>query len=390
MTKWVWVSGVRAPVGRDVVMALKRSGFKVLMIDSFHSMAAKSLCEKELIEFQLINSPFHNLSGFKSDIAALIRSYPPRSIIPTCEEVLWLGFIAKDMGISQALMAPEFTLLQRLHSKYFFSKELSYFDIATPKTHRFTSFAEGLDFQNQDLVFKPEFSRFGQNIFFGLEAFLASKPMISVARPFVAQTRIRGIESVMWAYCLKGKLAAICAYKPVLRQKNGASYGFVTIDHAPFQALIETYLNRSGALFSGHISFDIITDENNRHYVIECNPRAVSGLHFLRDHQDLGKVLCGDQIPDKPLCPPIGKMGVLKPTLYGFRLFDLALRRHETMIFNDLAEDFFVPMGTKSKILSMMAGLIDVVDFALKGLRSRRSAIWATTEDIAFNHPIMD
>jgi len=253
-------------------------------LNSFSSCAAKALCNLGHIQFQRIPSPVTDYERFKKALAMLMISHPASKIIPVCEEVMWLAKAAREIGFAERLMAPDFSLLQSLHSKYQSSKLLEKNALTTPHTVKITDRHQAYGLEDHDLVFKPEFSRFGRQVYLGTKAFLKANPKLSQHRPYVAQQRIYGQEVALWSYIIEGKLAAIVAYRPLLRQIRGAAFGFITIDAAPYQALIDSYLNHSLANWSGHFSLDLITDSQGTIYVIECNPRAVSGFHFVRDH----------------------------------------------------------------------------------------------------------
>jgi hypothetical protein len=52
------------------------------------------------------------------------------------------------------------------------------------------------------------------------------------------------------------------------------------VSQPAIESWVSRFIERSG--FSGFISFDFVVDADGRAWGIECNPRATSGLHFVR------------------------------------------------------------------------------------------------------------
>ncbi|MEM1244426.1 MAG: hypothetical protein AAGG80_06385, partial [Pseudomonadota bacterium] len=77
---------------------------------------------------------------------------------------------------------------------------------------------------------------------------------------------------------IEGQVKAHVTYEPMYRIPGSASMYFKAINHDKVANFVKNFVKKFN--FTGQISFDII-DNNDNIYLIECNPRASSGLHLL-------------------------------------------------------------------------------------------------------------
>src|SRR5690606_21765330 len=101
------------------------------------------------------------------------------------------------------------------------------------------------------------------------------------------------------------------------RAGQGSSIYFQPVMHAEIERQVASLVK--GILYSGQIAFDFIEDAYGKIFVLECNPRATSGVHLLPPEFDWSGFLNGtpSQPPTRSLPRP--KMIALAMLLFGLR-----------------------------------------------------------------------
>jgi hypothetical protein len=134
------------------------------------------------------------------------------------------------------------------------------------------------DFRNK--VIKAEYSRFGSDVLIEPNFKDLHKLVDVNICSYVLQEKINGAEVCNYAIAIKGELMLHTAYQPKYRIGKSAGIYFS-------QVINEGITNFTKALlaklhYTGQIGFDFII-ENDQLYLIECNPRANSGVHLLNN-----------------------------------------------------------------------------------------------------------
>jgi hypothetical protein len=135
----------------------------------------------------------------------------------------------------------------------------------------------------EDWVLKPVYSRFGSRTLLhgSKETWNTVQP--TPLEPWLAQRRVCGIEYCTYAIAVNGRVTAFAAYHSKyrtrnLRQEPAAGVYFEPSDQP--ELLDFTRRVVAELSFTGQIAFDIIVGKGKT-WVLECNPRATSGLHLL-------------------------------------------------------------------------------------------------------------
>ena len=255
----VLITGARAPAALELVRAFGEAGWACHTADSFRFTVCSG--SRFLRQHHVIPSPRSAWESFRSRI----RSLEVDLIVPTCEEVFYLA------GLPNAFCAPRATLLQ-LHSKWEFL-EVARGLIGVPFSRLATCVAD-LPEDASEYVFKREFSRFGSFTHVGS----CSGLQPSLEQRWVVQKRLRGTEISSYAVALRGELTAWSLYRPVHRIGSASSVYFR--HHEDERALQFTRAVVSKLGYTGQIGFDFM-DTAEGLFVLECNPRATSGIHLL-------------------------------------------------------------------------------------------------------------
>lgn len=302
-------------------------------------------------------------------------------IVPTCEEVFWLAAAAARDGWSDRLFAPPPEALARLHSKAFFPELARAAEIAAPITTPLSSITDvaRLAESGKTLVLKPEYSRFGSRTLIAPSPKQLGRLAPSPERRWVAQERIEGEELCVWSAMRRGRLVAYVAYRPLLRHGRSASYAFEVVDRPELRDMAASIAEAVGT--DGQLSYDIIVTEGGRVAPLECNPRAVSGVHLFDASPELAlAILQGRDVSS----PPIGSIRYLSPAMAVLGL-PAALGSGSFKSWRRVARRGSDAVGRPGDRGPVAGVLLDAARFALLGLARLHSPTGETTDDIEWN-----
>lgn len=383
MTGSLLVTGARAPVAQDLARALRAVGHEVHLADSVRSWASRAM--RPRFPVHRLPPPRHAFGAFRVAMLELIEKTGARQVIPSCEEVFWLSQAAQLDGYAERLFAPTPDLLRRLHSKADFPALAGELGIDVPETMILNGPLDiaSLPAQPEALVFKPEFSRFATHTLIG-----PGREQLRTVRPtpacrWVAQRKIEGEEYCSWAAVRGGHVVAFAAYRPRWRLGKGAAFQLEAVPCPSLRAITERIA--AATEMSGHLSFDAIQDASGRIFPIECNPRAVSGVHLLDASAALGQAVSGGIPCPDPVAGTLRHMGPAM-ALLGLPAALRHGRLTSLMVDWKLSRDVIDREGGGLVSLACMA---DAAGFAIGALRSRRSPAGATTADIEWDGEAM-
>ncbi|HET9640063.1 MAG TPA: hypothetical protein VFP12_12735 [Allosphingosinicella sp.] len=373
----VMVTGARAPVALDLARSFRAAGCAVALADSVRPFAA-SLSRPEF-EILRLPPPRWTFDRFRHRLRALAGDFD--LIVPTCEEVFWLAAAAERDGWSDRLFAPSAAVLRRLHSKADFPVLAREAGIEAPATWTIASTADSgrVPLAPAELVLKPEFSRFGAKTMIGPAAGAAAALPASPQSRWVAQERLAGEELCVWSAMLGGALVACIVYRPLLRHGRSAAYAFEAVDSPDVVEMARRIAARVGG--DGQLSYDVIVGPEGRVAPLECNPRAVSGLHLVDASPDLARALLG-QGELSP--PPAGTTRYLSPAMVLMGV-PAALAGGTLPRLRAVWRKGRDSVGRPGDRLPVAGVLLDAARFALRGAARLHSPTSETTDDIEWN-----
>lgn len=289
--KRVLITGGRAPVAVDLARSFAAAGAHVVVADSAPCFLARAT--RAAAKAVRVPRPRQEPWAFARAIREIVVREQIDLIVPTCEEVFYLGRFAAELRAVAELFCADFPLLEELHDKERFTRLARGLGVEVPETWRLASPADvaALVARPDELVFKPVFSRFAVHTLVRptAEAMRAIAPTAS--RPWVAQRFVAGRELCSYAVACGGRLTAHALYEPTWRAGRGSGYYFQPVR----RPAIEAFTARLAAKlnYTGQIAFDFIESPEGRIHVIECNPRATSGLHLFAGSEKLARAFGG-------------------------------------------------------------------------------------------------
>jgi hypothetical protein len=381
MAELILVTSARAVAALDIARDFGRAGFEVHMADC--SAARLSRWSSGVAKVHRYASPVRDPEAFAADMLRLRDALAPALIVPTSEEIFHLARPALAERLDGILFAPPRATLAILHDKFAFAEACARNGLPVPETRLLAASSEAEPYakQSADWVFKPCFSRFGAEALVGPLADRVRAIAPTRGRPWVAQRRVTGLETSFYAVARGGALTAFAAYQSGWRL-GGAGISFDPVE-PELEARIQALAARMASAFGIHGQFacDLIVDPAGQPWLIECNPRATSGVHLLAGAGDLARAMLGTQDglvrqsrAPRHLLPALATHGFFS-AIGQLRLGDWArqIRRG-----SDVA-------GNPGDRRPAFAAIVDGVGFMLGGALKGISMTAAATADIEWN-----
>lgn len=272
-TKSILITGARSFAALDLSRALTAAGMRVVCADSREK--ALSRYSGKVSRFYKTASPAFQFESFVSDLQTIISEEKIDFIIPTCEEVFYIGK-AKDR-LQTVVFAESFERLEILHNKWKFYQLLCKLGFSTPET----TLWDGQDKRVGKWILKPIYSRFAAKVQVIEENWPHWEDHPS--NPWIAQRYIEGEKLCSYSICHEGRVAAHGVYTVLHSMGIGSAICFQSIRAPDVDDFIRRFVAEIG--FTGQIAFDFIRAD--KLYCLECNPRATSGIHLFERNAKL-------------------------------------------------------------------------------------------------------
>lgn len=276
------ILGARAPACLEWARALTAEQWQVSVADSLRWPLTKfSTAGKN---YWQLPEPRENPARWIQSLKELVQQQNIDWIIPTCEEVFYLAWGAAGLAPHCQVFTSDFDLLARLHHKGLFAQLTQDWSVCAPATHIISSADELNRFaaNSERYVFKPAFSRFATQTLLKPTQRQIQLIKPSAQSPWVAQEFIEGKEHCSFSLINNGKLVAHSCYHPRYRVGRGSGIYFEVTQPPAIEEFLQTFARTTG--YNGQVGFDFIEDAQGHIFVLECNPRATSGIHLFNDN----------------------------------------------------------------------------------------------------------
>jgi predicted ATP-grasp superfamily ATP-dependent carboligase len=266
----ILILGSRAPIALEMVRSFGQAGHHVVVADCQKLTVAR--WSKYTYKYFHIPSPAHHFNDFSERLSEIVVSEKIDHLIPTCEEAFYVS-MCKDQFTCKVWVS-RFDLMDDLHHKErFISKAANFF--YTPETVSVEKIDDKFDWSN--FIIKKKYSRFSNAIY--LKPNERGIPVgVKDHSEWIAQEFIEGKEFCVYSIWDEGKLKSCSIYHPLHRIGSGSGIFFEPADIPELEQQIQVF--GEAINFTGQLSFDFIFD-GKEYIVIECNPRGISGAHFI-------------------------------------------------------------------------------------------------------------
>ncbi|MFE4569541.1 ATP-grasp domain-containing protein [Paenibacillus chitinolyticus] len=272
----VLLTGCRSYTALDLARRFRDSGWNVFAADSVKFPVCRG--SRAVKEFFHVPSPREGCREFIAALAAIIRSAGIDLLLPTSEEIFYIAHGRKELSRYCRVFCDDFEVLDSLHNKWAFSGLTEGMSARTPETKLLTSAAQLKELGDPSaFAFKPVYSRFASEVLLApsrLPEGFAPSP----DRPWIAQRYILGLELCSYHLAVDGEIAAYGSYEPSYRLGQASGYYFKPVHREKIDRFAAELVRKLD--FTGHVAFDYIEEKDGTLHVLECNPRATSGLHL--------------------------------------------------------------------------------------------------------------
>jgi len=252
-------------------------------------------------------------------------------LIPACEEVFYLAMHRDLFAPRVDCFFPGIDVLAALHDKGRFAEWAGRNggEVLAPETVRLADAAalDALRPRLAALVLKPAFSRFGSATLIRPSREQARSIRPEPRSPWIAQAYIDGEEFCSYAVAREGRLAAHCAYRSDYHVGVAASIYFDPDVPPQVAAAAQAFAANVAKAFcyTGQLAFDFRRERGTEKlYVLECNPRATSGIHLFAPHDGLAEAIAS--LHPGAVCHPGARARMIAPAMLTKGLCDALAR----------------------------------------------------------------
>ncbi len=371
----ILILGARAPACLEWARACHTAGSTVHVADSLRWPLARF---SRAAAFHLLPAPRQNPEAWAIAVANIVTRHAIDLVLPTCEEAFYLSHTAEQIP-ARCFVAP-FDLMHALHQKYRFALRMADAPIRAPESFELASAAALGEFigrhDTRDWVFKPAYSRFASRTRIAPTPNALADLRPTPQAPWVAQRRIAGRECCSYSLLVAGHLTAHACYRPRYRAGHGAGIWFEPLQLAAIRTFVAHFGASTG--YTGQVGFDFIEDTSGRFHVIECNPRATSGVHLFADQPHaLVQALFGNDATLRADAVP-------RQVALAMLLFAAPRNALKAGFWRDLwqARDVVCRRGDVAPLLAQPFGLAEL---GWRAARQRCGLLTASTADIEWN-----
>jgi hypothetical protein len=375
----VLVLGGRAPVALDHARRFAAQGSTVYVADSVPCRITSY--GRAVAETFRLPPPRFAANEYAKELARIIHQRHIDLVLPTCEEVFYVSRLRHHLPSNCSVFVAPFEQLTQLHSKLRFLELAANCGADVPASACVTSIREAMAWSDgRPVVLKPEFSRFGVYVRLYPDGMPADAAELAPVGNWVVQDFCAGKEICSYSVAVNGVVTAHVEYEPRYRIARSSSFYFEPCAAPGVRDFIDRFVRKTS--FTGQISFDWIIGSDDRISVLECNPRAISGLHLFDTLDPLPAAISGEA--ERCVTPRHGKPKMHAAVMVSVGLFAAIRTRRLREWLGDWkrASDVLLDKG---EIAPTLGGLLDMGSHSLRALSQNCSVREASTRDIEWD-----
>ncbi len=313
------ITGSRSYTALEMARLFRRSGWDVYVADCVRYPVCRG--SNTVTRSFLLPSPKENYDGFIDGLIQIIQQYRIDLLMPSSEEIFFIGRSLNKLSTYCEVFCDSFEKLNCLHNKWEFSRLASECRVQAPATFLLQSAEDLKQFEGStaQYVFKPVYGRFAAHNLFGPDLSQLRQIQPNPSNPWIAQKYIQGEEYCSYHLAVDGNIKAHACYRPAYRMGKASGYYFQPVKDLEMEQFSSEIAKK--LQFTGHLAFDFMKSPDGTLYVLECNPRTTSGLHFLSQKELVSPFLPGEEAMIRHHTAPkpkmIGYVMLLRPLYHG-------------------------------------------------------------------------
>lgn len=287
------ITGCRSYTALEMARQFRRAGWDVYVADCVKYPVCKG--SNTVTQSFLLPPPRENYGGFIDGLIQIIQQYRIDLLMPSSEEIFFIAGSLDKLSTYCHVFCDSFEKLNLLHNKWEFSRLAGGCQVQAPATILLQSAEDLKQFEGstEHYVFKPVYGRFASRNLFGPDPSQLRQIQPDPSNPWLAQEYIRGEEYCSYHLAIDGNIKAHACYQPAYRMGRASSYYFQPVKNPEIEQFAAEIAQK--LQFTGHLAFDFIQSPSGTLYVLECNPRTTSGLHFLSQEELVTPFLPGKE-----------------------------------------------------------------------------------------------
>ena len=284
MTERVLVSLGRLPKGLELARALHAAGARVTIAESMPWNLSR--ISRAVAAQIVVPPPATRTEQFRNGFLDAVARTGSQVVAPVSEEIFHVAAACAELPEGVRFHGMPLASLLALHDKLRFAELAERLGLPVPVTHAASTDAAARFAASNDFITKPWLSSSGHGV--GLHR--AGDALPPERDGLLVQQRLEGAEFSTFSATHAGRVIGTVAYRArILSGTVAVCFERIEAPDARALSWIERLVD--GTDFTGFISFDFREDAGGTPWVLECNPRATSGIHFV-EHADLaGAVL---------------------------------------------------------------------------------------------------
>lgn len=378
--KHALILGARAPACLEWARALQQESWQVSTADSLRwplsrfSQAGKN--------YYQLPEPRNNPQVWIDALKHLVLTRKIDWIIPTCEEVFYLAWGAEQLRGYCNLLTSDFSLLQQLHHKFHFAEFAKSFELTAPESFLVCNPNELNNrlCESKDWVVKPAFSRFATHTYVKPTPSSLEKILPTVECPWVVQQFVAGKEHCSYSLVKDGEVISHAVYHPKYRVGKGSGIYFDVTQPAEILEFVKAFSAKTR--FTGQLAFDFMEDKKGKFFVLECNPRATSGVHLFNDQpKALAEIFEKEPLASNQIFQPTSHPRMSSMAMMLFASYKQGWKKSFWQDFFK-AQDIISHAGEHKPHYAQLLCLLEMCSRALK---QRKGLLAAVTADIEWD-----
>lgn len=380
----VLILGGRAPVALDHARRFAAQGWRVVVGDS---VPCRISGWSRAVHASVALPPArYGVREYAHALQRAIDTHQVDLVLPTCEEVFYLARVRSALPRQLRVLADDFDKLALLHSKWRFLEAAQHCGAVIPESQLVSTLDEAREWANgRPVVIKPEFSRFGVHVRLYPEGIPRDALPFELDAKWVAQSYCRGKELCSYSVVEQGRVLAHVTYRPSYRINASSSYVFEACDATGIEAFVETFARN--IRYTGQLSFDWIASEQDGCQVLECNPRAISGVHLFGMHDALPAALMGEAAAC--IKPGVCDTRMIAAVMLAAGAWQPLRQRTLRSWWRDFRQARDV-IAVKGDRMPLLGGVLDLASYARIAARQRCTLRQASTRDTEWDGEALD